>query len=135
MSARSRCRLRTASDRMPHADVVVVTFNSTASVRAAIAPLAGSDDIDVIVVDNASSDGTLRSIGDLAVRTIALDENCGFAGGGNVGWRAVAAPWVLFLNPDTRMTPDAVRQLAAKADGDPATGAVGPRLVTSDGEL
>ena len=43
-------------------DVVVVSFNSRATLRACVEPLAGLDDVNVIVVDNASPDGSLEVV-------------------------------------------------------------------------
>ena len=59
----------------------------------------------------------------------------GFGAGCNVGWRAASSPYVLFLNPDARMLPEAVSRLAEQAEKHPEAGALGPRLVTPSGEL
>jgi N-acetylglucosaminyl-diphospho-decaprenol L-rhamnosyltransferase len=120
---------------MPLVDVVVVTFNSGARIRASIEPLASDAEVQVVAVDNASTDTTLAAIADLDVRSIALEENIGFGAACNVGWRSSRAPWVLFLNPDTRIEPATVRRLAEIAASGDHIGALGPKLVTSSGEL
>ena len=51
-------------------------------------PLLGLSDANVIVVDNASPDGSLEAVRDLALTAIQLSENGGFAHGVNAGWRA-----------------------------------------------
>jgi N-acetylglucosaminyl-diphospho-decaprenol L-rhamnosyltransferase len=116
-------------------DVVVVSFNSREHLRACVEPLAGLDDIHVIVVDNASTDGSLEAIDDLEVTTVQLDMNGGFAHGCNAGWRRGGAPLVLFLNPDSVVNPAAVRGLAAVLEGNESIGAVAPRILEADGSL
>jgi GT2 family glycosyltransferase len=116
-------------------DVVVVSFNSRAHLRACIVPLLAADDIRVIVVDNRSPDRSLEAISDLDVLALPQPRNGGFAYGCNAGWRAGSAPYVLFLNPDASIEPAAVRQLARTLERDPAIGLVGPRIVTESGEV
>jgi GT2 family glycosyltransferase len=88
----------------------------------------------VIVVDNASTDGTSEYV---RVRVpeaqlVAADRNLGFAGGVNAGVRESATPWVLVLNPDIVLTHAAVERMLA-AGADPSVGAVGARLFGPDG--
>jgi N-acetylglucosaminyl-diphospho-decaprenol L-rhamnosyltransferase len=116
-------------------DVVIVSYNSAGTIGDAVAPLAGDESVRVIVVDNASSDDTVEQLRGLPVETIELDDNGGFAHGCNVGWRAGEAPYVLFLNPDARIGPDAVAALAAELDTDDGIGAVAPRIEEPDGSL
>lgn len=120
---------------MTGVDVVVVTYNSAETIGAAVEQLAAVDSVRVIVVDNASSDGTPELLRTLPVETIALEENGGFAHGCNVGWRAGDAPYVLFLNPDARIGADAVEALADELDRDERVGAVAPRIEEPDGSL
>src|SRR5882762_1640931 len=88
-------------------DVVVVTYRSGETVRTAIEPLIDDASVRIIVVDNASPDGTVEILRELPVETIALTENGGFAHGCNVGARAGEAPCILFLNPDAQIDPEA----------------------------
>jgi N-acetylglucosaminyl-diphospho-decaprenol L-rhamnosyltransferase len=117
-------------------DVVVVSYKSGAYLRSCIEPLAGTDLISVIVVDNAGGDGSLDLVKDLAgVRTIESPFNLGFAGGCNLGWRAGRAPAVLFLNPDATTTSESVLTLARALEKRPRAGAVSPRVLEADGTL
>ena len=116
-------------------DVVVVSYNSSASLHACIEPLTSSDWCNVIVVDNASTDGSLATISMLNVSVVAEQRNGGFAHGCNRGWRLGQASYVLFLNPDCEIQPEAVASLAAILDKDGRVGIVGPRIAHRDGSL
>ncbi len=119
----------------PRVDVVVVAYNSGAQLRSCVGPLAGRDDIRVIVVDNDSPEGGLETVADLDLTAIQSGANGGFSFGCNIGWRAGAAPAVLFLNPDARIAPEAVLRLARALDEDPRLGIVGPVIRDDDGSL
>jgi GT2 family glycosyltransferase len=116
-------------------DVIVVSFNSRDRLRACVEPLLGVPGIRVVVVDNASSDGSLESVAALPVTAIAERQNGGFARACNVGWRRGEGDYVLFLNPDATIASESIRMLADVLDGDPAVGIVGPKIVGPDGEL
>jgi len=120
---------------MARVDVVVVSFNSRETLRDCVRPLCDDEEIAVIVVDNASTDGSADVIADLPALVVRRTVNAGFAAGCNDGWRAGTAPYVLLLNPDARIGPDAVRALARLLDENPGTGAVAPRIMTAEGSL
>jgi GT2 family glycosyltransferase len=124
--------------------VIIVTFNSAAVIADCLDSIAENSDAimltDVIVADNASSDETLRIVGEPkrnGVRVVALHRNAGFAAGINAGVKALGAnppDAVLVLNPDCRLTPGSLgvltETLAASGPGIAA-----PRLVNLDGSL
>src|SRR4051794_36997550 len=87
-------------ERMSRVDVVIVAYNSREHLRAAVGPLVGLDGVQVIAMDNASPDDSVAAVADLPVTVIRNATNLGFAKACNIGWRAGAAPRVLFLNPD-----------------------------------
>ncbi len=116
-------------------DVVVVSYNSRDHLRECVAELAAAPSVRVIVVDNASSDGSLATVADLDVETIRLAENRGFGHGCNVGWRAGHAPAVLFLNPDARLDARSLRVLDSVLQERERVGAVGPNVFAGDGAL
>jgi N-acetylglucosaminyl-diphospho-decaprenol L-rhamnosyltransferase len=116
-------------------DVVVVSFNSADTLRDCVEPLAADDSTQVIVVDNASTDGTLATVADLPVGVLALERNHGFAFGCNRGWQTGSAPFVLFLNPDARIDVESLRRLVARLEADESAGLVAPRLLEADGSL
>jgi N-acetylglucosaminyl-diphospho-decaprenol L-rhamnosyltransferase len=116
-------------------DVVIVSYNSQDTLRTCVEPLAGRDDVSVVVVDNASSDRSLEVVADLPVTTIASERNGGFAVGCNRGLAAGGAPFVLFLNPDAQIREDALRRMADVLDAEPDVGIVGPRVIGANGAL
>lgn len=120
---------------MERVDVVVVSFNSRAHLRACVEPLGELPDVNVIVVDNASSDGSVDAILDLQLTVIRRAENGGFAAGCNEGWRAGTAPFVLFLNPDATIDADSLRTLVKELQESGQRAAVAPRIEHPDGSL
>jgi GT2 family glycosyltransferase len=108
---------------------VVLSWNGRKDTLACLRSLEG-EGVDVIVVDNASTDGTAEAV--TGVELIRNDENLGYAGGMNVGIRAAlerGADAVLLLNNDVEVEPGAVAALAAAAGG---AGAVCPVVVFAD---
>lgn len=80
---------------------VVVTWNSVEQIGACVEALLRNFEGPIVVVDNASQDGTVGAIPrSERVQVLALDENLGFAGGVNRGVRALDTGFVLVLNPD-----------------------------------
>jgi GT2 family glycosyltransferase len=116
-------------------DVVVVAFRSRAHLRDCVAGLCDQEGISVFVVDNACPERSVEVVADLPVTIVEMGRNAGFGAGCNAGARAGTAEAVLFLNPDARIAPDDVRALAARLAAEPSLGAVGPRLLESDGSL
>jgi hypothetical protein len=116
-------------------DVVVVSYNSRAELRRSVEPLSESDDLRVIVVDNASGDRSLEVLEGLRVDRIALGENRGFGYGCNVGWRAGEAPYVLFLNPDASIGAESIRTLVGAVEQDEHVGAAAPLVRNADGSV
>jgi GT2 family glycosyltransferase len=115
---------------------IIVTYNSADSVEACVAPLleAGAD---VIVVDNASADGTAQLVSDRlpGVDLIANDENRGFPAAVNQGAARALSNTLLLVNPDCVVRAETVRALDAFLEEHPDVGLVGPRLREDDGSI
>src|ERR1017187_8971435 len=95
--------------------VTIVTWNSEPVLRECFASLAAQDcrDMEVILVDNASTDGTralLREVGP-RWRVIYNQTNVGFAAAQNQAIREARGQWILCLNPDVILSPDFITQL------------------------
>jgi N-acetylglucosaminyl-diphospho-decaprenol L-rhamnosyltransferase len=116
-------------------DVVVVSYNSADHLRACVGALARTDGVEVIVVDNASTDGSVETIADLPLTIIERTTNDGFATGCNAGWRVGTAPFVLFLNPDATIDASSLHRLVDVLEHDERVGAVAPRVEHPDGSL
>ena len=116
-------------------DVVVVSYNSRSHLRGCVQPLANLGWARVIVVDNASPDHSAEVVADLPVDVIECRENRGFATGCNLGARAGTSPYVLFLNPDARLTPESLSALVDALETHSEAGVVGPKILHEDGSL
>src|SRR5687767_8633434 len=118
----------------PSVSVLVVSWQSGAWLERCVRSI-GPEDAELIVADNASTDGSADRARAAAPHAIvlALDRNRGFAGGVNAARRAAHAPRLLLLNPDAAATPGAVARLAAALDAAPDIGAAAGRLVGEDG--
>jgi len=94
-----------------------------------------STELEVIVSDNGSTDGTIEHIRRSfpQVRLIENGTNLRFAKGNNVGIRASQGEYVLILNPDTIVHPGSLDKLVAYADQHPEAGAFGCRILHADG--
>ena len=120
----------------PKVGVVVVSWNGVALTRRCVEsvlhdPLA--DDVDLVLVDNASTDGTPAWLDEIAthprVRVIRNADNCGFAAACNQGLAAAAerSPELLvILNNDLVVTPGWTATLRAHLRADPRIGLIGP---------
>jgi N-acetylglucosaminyl-diphospho-decaprenol L-rhamnosyltransferase len=123
----------------PAVAVVIVSFNVRDLLASCLTSLGGGGDpdLEIVVVDNASSDGSADTVRAAfpAVRVIQNAENRGFAAASNQGTAATGAPYVLSLNPDTVVSPSAVARLRDYLDAHQDVGAVGPKIVRPDGSL
>ena len=121
----------------PRVSVIIVSWNGKEHLGPCLASLAASDypadRLEVIVVDNGSTDGSVEWIGreHPAVRVVPLTRNQGFTGGNAAGVAVATGDVLVFFNNDMRVEPDAVRRLvAAAADG---TTCVAARVLSWDG--
>ncbi len=118
--------------------VLIVSWNTRALLETCLASVLASEDaadLEIIVVDNASTDGSPAAVAAHfpAVRLIANADNRGFAAATNQGLASTSSPLVLLLNSDTEVAPDAIGALREALARDPGLGAVGARLVGPDG--
>ena len=122
----------------PAVTAVIVNWNAGDDLLRCVGCLKGIEgrlQLDVVVVDNASTDGSpdaLDTFGD-GVRLVEMGGNFGFGRGVNRGVETSAAPYVLVLNPDVTVAPDAVERLLDYLEANDRVGVVGPRLVDRRG--
>jgi GT2 family glycosyltransferase/ubiquinone/menaquinone biosynthesis C-methylase UbiE/glycosyltransferase involved in cell wall biosynthesis len=120
--------------RIPRVSVIILTFNNLDLTRACLdSVLLRSDypNLEVIVVDNGSSDNTPAYLKDLAcrhpeVRVVINSENLGFAAGNNTGLSIATGDYLVILNNDTVVTQGWVMTLVRHFQNDPSVGIVGP---------
>jgi GT2 family glycosyltransferase len=114
--------------------VVVVAHSSEKDIRACLDSVLAQTRpaAEVLVVDNASKDGTARIVAEeytgQGVRLLVSKRNRNFAGGANFGLRKARGEFVLVLNADTALEPDAVARLTAKLEAVPRAAAVAPQI-------
>src|ERR1700761_7494338 len=110
--------------------IVIVTYNSGAEIGPCL-DAALATGAEVVVVDNGSRDGTIAEIARRGARVIANEDNRGFAGAVNQGFRALhSCEYILLLNPDAVIQHglEALREACLK----PNTAGAGGMLLASD---
>jgi len=120
--------------------VIIVSWNvrdllvrCLESVRAGFAQAGLTGEI--IVVDNASADGSADVVRTRFPDVILIEPgaNLGYTGGNNLGLRHAQGRYILILNPDTEVAPDAPGRLVGVLGIHPSIGVVGPALLLPDG--
>jgi GT2 family glycosyltransferase len=117
--------------------IVIVSFNARADLAACLASLRAHPPAlahDVVVVDNASEDGSADAARAAGVTVIPLERNLGFAAANNAGIRAVDSELILLLNSDTLVPAGAIDALVARLRAVGEAAAAGPRLVDGGNE-
>ncbi len=129
------------ADLVPHLSIVIVSWNVRELLRACLQSIHATTPADlsleVIVVDNGSTDGTVEMLcGAFSwVQLIEAEGNLGFSGGNNLGLAASRGRYVLLLNPDTLVLGDALPKMLAYMEAHPQVGALGPQLLNEDGTV
>lgn len=118
--------------------IVIVSHNSRRDLPALLASLTHSAPAvasQIVVVDNASTDGTPAYVEAEwpEVRLVTTGANLGFAVASNIGIRQSQGEFILLLNPDTIVPPGALDALVSTLDAHAEAAAVGPRLVDRHG--
>lgn len=116
---------------------VIVSYNSAAYLPDCLRSLRSEGVDDVVVVDNASTDGSVGVVRatDPGATVVEAGANLGFGTAANRGVAAAGGEYVLILNPDTVVEPGTVKALSEALDRDPGLAAVGPRMENLDGSL
>ena len=127
--------------------IIIVNFNTPILTRQCLDSLLAaktlSDDWDIIVVDNVSTDGSGTELSEYLKNNqqlssmsslIRIEKNVGFSAGNNVGIRKSSGGVVLLLNSDTEVSPHAI-QLVYKRLEETSAGAATCRLVLPNGSM
>lgn len=132
--------------------IVIVSFNTRDLLRDCLKSIynqtgigaadSGHLPVQVVVVDNASADGSATMVRAEFPQVAVLETpaNIGYGPANNLGLRHVLASaeaprYILLLNPDTVLPPDGLTRLSCFLDEHPDAGVVGPKLVRADGSL
>jgi N-acetylglucosaminyl-diphospho-decaprenol L-rhamnosyltransferase len=116
--------------------VILVTFQSARDLAMCLGSLeraATPHPLEVVVVDNASTDASLEIARGYGAKVLENHTNQGLSRAINTGVAATGAPWLLIVNPDTWLSPGSLRRLLATATSDQRIGCVGPHLANPDG--
>lgn len=127
-------------DRM--LSVCIVNWNTCEQLRACLCslrthPYHGAGGTEVVVVDNASGDGSAALVRDEfpEVRLLANNANEGYARATNQALAVARGDLLLLLNPDVEVTPGALDTLARMLGSRPDAAAAAPKLVHPDGRV
>lgn len=120
--------------------ILIVTYRCRDEARACLASIDANTrgvEHEVVVLDNASEDGTVEMVRDEFphVRLIALAENVGFAAGVNLAAEHAEGEYLLLLNPDTLVHEGAVENLVEFARRHPEHGLYGGRTLRPNGDV
>ncbi|MCP9760556.1 glycosyltransferase family 2 protein [Aquitalea sp. S1-19] len=117
--------------------VLIVAYNNEpeiASCIGAVRTAAAEVTHEILVVDNASHDGTLAVLRDEAdIQLIASPVNLGFAAGNNLAAHLACGRYLALVNPDARPEPGALAQAVHWMDAHPEVALAGGRLLSPDG--
>jgi hypothetical protein len=120
--------------------IIIVSFNARLDLERCLESLRAAPPAtphEIIVVDNASTDGSVAGAAPFApaVRVLRNTVNVGFGRGVNQGLAASTAPLVLIMNPDCRLEPGATAAMEAVLDVHERCALVGPRILNPDGSI
>ena len=121
------------------ASVFVVTYESVDRVSDCLRSIRQQEveggQVEIIVVDNDSSDGTASLVREQFpdVTLIANDANVGFAAANNQAWRVAKGEFLFLVNPDSVLEPDAIRNAIVYLETHPDCGLCGGLLLDDDG--
>ena len=117
--------------------IVIVNWNTRDLLLACLRSIPSfppSGPYEVIVVDNASTDGSAEAVRTEhpGVHLIANERNLGYAAANNQGFAAASGEWILTLNPDTELSDDSLDNAIAKLQAHPECAALGARQIGPD---
>ena len=118
------------------ASIIIVNYNAKRFLQDAIDSVAAQIDIpyELILVDNASTDGSLEGLRTDHVsnfKLLALDENTGFARGNNIAAAQARGTWIALLNPDAKAAPDWLQQYQKATEAFPDTPMFGGATIST----
>ncbi len=135
-------KTRKPSRSKPLVSIVIVSYNTCELTLRSIKHVLQSKnfsagDLEIILVDNNSKDQTVNQVKKKFPRTVVIanNDNRGFGGGNNQGIRIAKGKYILLLNTDAFLSPDALFGMVKLMEDDPEITSVGPQLRYNDGSL
>jgi len=124
-------------ERSPELSIIIVNFNDKSHLENCLPSIeenAQTMEVEILLVDNNSSDGSQEFITQNypQVKLILNEENVGFAKANNRGFRESKGEFLLFLNTDTVIQPNALSLLLEELRASPRVGAIGPALIRGE---
>lgn len=126
---------------MPRVSVVIVSWNTRNLLERCLISVyrsrLASAELEVLVVDNGSSDGSPEMVAERFPETLLItsSRNLGFARANNLAMQQATGDYLLLLNSDAELLGDALQRLVQCADRHPAVAVVGPQLLNPDGTV
>lgn len=120
--------------------VIIVSYNTEKLLEDCLSSLfkhTQNVETEVVVVDNASSDGSVKMIKKKfpKVKLIESQENNGFAAGNNLGLKVANGDYLLLLNSDTRFVEDSLFKMVEYMDQNPKVGISSCQLIYEDNDI
>ena len=124
----------------PRLSVILVSYNTrqmTIDCLGTLLQELGGNSAEVLLVDNASIDGTAAAVREAFPRVTVIESatNLGFGGGNNLAMQQAKGQYLLLINTDAFPRPGAIDALVDYLEKHPDVALVGPRLVNGDGSL
>ena len=110
--------------------IITVNYNGIKNTCELIDSITFTDDMEVIVIDNASKDDEAALISQHypQIKTIRSDKNLGFAGGNNIGIKAAKGKYIFLVNNDTYFKDFNIKPLIDRLESSPTIGIVCPKI-------
>ncbi len=111
--------------------IIIPNYNGLKFMEPCFKALRAQSDqnFELLVVDNGSTDGSVKWLEDHQIPSIFLEENTGFSGAVNIGIRESVTPYVILLNNDTEPQPDYVKEMVKAIEGSPKIFSVSSKMI------
>ncbi|WP_349674800.1 glycosyltransferase family 2 protein [Lacrimispora sp.] len=111
--------------------IIIPNYNGLKFMEPCFKALRAQSDqnFELLVVDNGSTDGSVKWLEDHQIPSIFLEENTGFSGAVNIGIRESVTPYVILLNNDTEPRPDYVKEMVNAIEGSPKIFSVSSKMI------
>jgi len=119
----------------PFVSIVILNYNGQKFLKKCLQSVLGSDyeNFEIILVDNGSTDKSLESVKPFdrnpRLKMVCLKENLGFSRGNNIGASVASGKYIVFLNNDTVVDREWLKELVSVMERNPNVGAAQPKLL------